>query len=180
MNDLPSEPCTGEPAHLKVLEQFHKLTCSDGLLVQTVQHVKASNNMVRQNSKRLHWMGMLLFMYLLPLGILLLFVSRSATDIQHADETLRGTVRQLEEVTASLVELQSSLADVKKDTTNIKDEQLSQPKVELIPEPDPVKAKTAPIKVRITPPPSSGHSPPAPSMDTVEVPIPARDTMPAP
>jgi preprotein translocase subunit SecG len=158
--------------HEKVLEQFHKLTADDGILIQTVRYVKASNTLTRSNYTMLRRVNLFLFTFLLLLALLLTLMWKSAQDIRSTQNSLADTVHQLEDVIGRLNQLQSKLDAVKSDTKNIKDEQQAQPKVELVPEPDPAKAKDAPLKVRITPPTSS-QEPPAP---TVEVSIPVRDT----
>lgn len=166
-----SDPCDGTAVHERVLEQFCKLTSDDGLLVQTVRHVKESNKLARSNNVMLRRANLLLFTYLLTLGILLALGWKSMERIQVAQHSMNGAVQQLDEALQRLSVLQKSLEAVKMDTKNIKEEQQAQPRVELVPEPDPVKARETPIKVRITPP-STSKAPPAP---TVEVAIPAKD-----
>jgi hypothetical protein len=168
MDNKKSEPCRGDEAHERVLEQFHKLTADDGILIQTVQYVKASNTLTRSNNKMLRTVNLFLFTFVLLFALLLTLMWKSAQDIRSTQNSQADTVKQLEDVIGRLSQLQSKLDAVKSDTKNIKDEQLAQPRVELVPEPDPVKAREAPVKVRITPPPPSGAEPPSP---TVEVPI---------
>lgn len=171
MDKTKSEPCKGDAAHEKVLEQFHKLTADDGILIQTVRYVKASNTLTRSNYKMLRTVNLFLFTFVLLFALLLTLMWKSAQDIRSTQSSLADTVHQLDDVIGRLTQLQSKLDAVKSDTKNIKDEQQAQPRVELVPEPDPTKAKDAPIKVRITPPANS-LNPPAP---TVEVPLPVKD-----
>ena len=172
MDKKKSESCASDEVHEKVLEQFHKLTGDDGILIQTVRYVKASNTLTRSNYKMLRRVNLFLFTFLLLLALLLTLMWKSAQDIRATQNSLADTVHQLEDVVSRLNQLQSKLDAVKSDTKNIKDEQQAQPKVELVPEPDPMKAKEAPLKVRITQPANS-HEAPSP---TVEVPIPVKDT----
>ncbi len=163
-----NEPCEG--THTRVLEQFHKLTGEDGILVQTVRYVKASNTLTRSSYRMLRRVNLFLFTFLLVLALLLTLVWKLTQSVRVTQDSLADTVHQLEDVIDRLNQLQSKLDAVKLDTKNIKDEQQTQPKVELVPEPDPAKAKDAPLKVRITPPANS-HEPPAPA---VEVPLPIK------
>jgi preprotein translocase subunit SecG len=174
MDKKSDRPCPGDDVHEKVLEQFHRLTADDGLLLQTVQYVKTSNSLARSNNVSLRRVNLILFTFMLLLALLLAMGWKSLQDVRAAHDRLESTTRQLDDVVSRLGQVQVNLDMVKKDTKNIKDEQQAQPKVELVPEPDPAKAKDAPIKVRITPAVPSGKEAPSP---TVEVPLPVKDVV---
>jgi cytoskeletal protein RodZ len=166
----PSDPCDGEPAHERVLEQFRKLTCDDGLLVQTVKHVKESNALTKTNAVHLR---VLSYILAVCVAVLIGVVSVLWLLLHDTKAHLTSTLDRIDQLSRSVQVNTDKVDAVKVSTDEIKQTQDNQPTVELVPEPDPVKAKDAPIKVRITPPKDDKSSaPPAP---TVEVPIPVKD-----
>lgn len=169
MTTKPNSPCDGTDIHEKVLEQFRKLTCDDGLLVQTVTYVKESNALTKRNALHLRVLS-----YLLAVCVVVLIgvVAVLWMLLHDTKDHLTATLSKLETISQSVAVAKDKIDDVQVSTDEIKQTQDSQPKVELVPEPDPVKAKDSPLKVRITPAKDVQSSKPVP---TVEVPIPVKD-----
>jgi hypothetical protein len=166
-----------------IVEALHQLTEEGGLLEQAVREQQKSNkitlesNLLAKKNSRLLRVVVLMFLgsvvVLLAVGALAWTIFN---DVRVVEERMGQTVVKVDQ----MVEVQR-LTDVKLD--DAKKELDKQPKVELVAEQDPEKAKDAPIKVRITPPKNPGkagsgkkpsHSP-APTQKAVEVPFPVKD-----
>lgn len=170
METKQNNPCDGDAAHERVLEQFRKLTAEDGLLVQTVRYVKESNALTKRNAVHLRVLSYILAVCVVALiGV----VAVLWLLLHDTKDHLTSTLDRIDQLSKSVQVNTDKVDAVKVSTDEIKQTQDSQPKVELVPEPDPVKAKDAPIKVRISPPKDNKSAePPAP---TVEVPLPVKE-----
>ena len=167
METKQNNPCDGDAAHERVLEQFRKLTGEDGLLVQTVRYVKESNALTKRNAVHLRVLSYILALCLVALiGV----VATLWLVLHDTKEHLASTLGQIDQLSKSVQSTTDKVDEVKVSTDEIKQTQDSQPRVELVPESDPAKAKEAPVRVRIRPPKDVSDS--GPATPTVEVPLP--------
>ncbi len=136
----------------KLVGQVKKLTGEDGLLRQVIEQAKASNELARKNNKQLRVVIGLLALY----GAVLVVVAASGVhivnDFVDLERRLDGTVTQMDDLATQMRDTEKKVDSVKKDTDTIREDRETQPRVELVEEQDPAKAKDAPIKVRIMPP----------------------------
>lgn len=173
-----------------IVEALHKLTDEDGLLMRAVVEQKKgnkltreSNELARSNSKMLRAV-ILMFIFavlvLLVTGGLAYLIFKDVVVVeQNMGKSVAKQDQMIEDV-KKLVEGQKRTGEKLDDAKEVLD---SKPTVELVPEEDPVKAKDAPLKVRIVPAktpnkkPAAGDKPepPVPATTAVEVPLPVKD-----
>jgi hypothetical protein len=165
MTPTETSKCKGDEAHEEVLVQFRRLTGEDGLLVRTVEGVKYSNYLAKRNNLHLRIVSYILAVCVLGLVAVVAMLWVLLNDTK---ASLAEALDHLNSLSTKVESTSDKVEEVKESTEEIKQTQADQPKLELVPEPDPKKARDTPIKVRITPAKKDGEKPAA----TVEVPLP--------
>jgi len=142
--------------------------------------VKDSNHCVKDTNYKQKWHSICLI--ILTAGFIAVAVAQTRTS-NDQDETIKlqkemvagGTQVQkdLAEVTKELRELMQHARKTREDVADIKEDQDEEPAVQLVAETDPIKARKAPMKVRILPPKRkySARKDVAPASSAVELPI---------
>lgn len=131
-------------------------------LSQTLQHMKELNtNWGISNLRMKKLVLWQLVLLVLSLGSLVM-LTMAYQHMKLALEKLTDNALQLQEVQKSLQSNVEELQKVRTSTFNtevaveaVKKEQEERPKLELVPETDPVKAVRAPVRLRVLPPPSA-------------------------
>lgn len=170
------DPCE----HALLKEHVRKLTTEGGLMAQVIEHVKGSNELARHNNKWLRGVaGLFVVCLTLVFGVLLV-VAKTMSDVKVVGQRLNIAVTNIEALADRLSTTERKLQQVKESTDKADVDRESQPRIELVAERDPNKARAAPIRVRITPPaflPESSGSSPVPTQSAVEVPLPVKDVV---
>lgn len=138
-----------------LVTQVRKLTCADGLMEQTVRHVKESNSLAQYNNK---WLRAVIYLFLVALILTTFNVALAWVTLNNVTEVelrLSRAVSLIDDLSKRLVVTEEKLQQVKETTDKAEEVREQQPKIEIIKESNPAKAKESPIKVRITPPVSS-------------------------
>ena len=150
----PQTPiCRVDPCeHAKLQAHVRRLTASDGLMEQVIRHVKASNSLAQHNNNRLGAVTWLFVLCLLLLLVTLSVAWKTLSDVSSVERRLDVAVKDLNELSKQVASAEVQIRQVRESTDRATEERDSQPRIELVTEPDPKKAKDAPIKVRITPP----------------------------
>lgn len=141
--------------------------------------VKETNRQVKDTSHKQKWQSV----WLIALTIGFIAVAVAQTRTSSAQDVTAKSQKQLVESGAQVqkdlsdvtVELRGLVALAKKtgqQVEDIKENKETEPEVQLVAETDPVKARRAPVKVRILPPKKKGAAPPPQS--AVELPIPSK------
>lgn len=191
----PSAPKSPPPpecpfARNGIVAALHRLTDEDGLLMKAVLEqrkgnklTRESNELARSNSKMLR-VVILMFIFavlvLLVTGGLAYLIFKDVVVVEHNMGKSIARQDQLVRDVKELVEGQKKTDEKLDDAKEVLD---SKPTVELVPEPDPEKAKDNPLKVRITPGRAKGadsQDPPAPAPTAVEVPLPVKSVKAVP
>lgn len=171
-----------------VRDGIRKLTREDGLIEQLLIEVRSSNRLSKYNNKLLKTVARLFALAVLILIAVGLLAWKIFDGVALVEGNLNKSIREqrklVDDVNALLE--QAKKTDDKLD--DAKEALDSQPKVELVAENDPEKAKEAPIKVRIIPPknPAAGDTgepskaPPTATQTAVEVPLPVKDVKTVP
>lgn len=170
-----------------ITKGLKELTKKGGLLERTIIEVKQGNELTRESNEltkknsRLLRLVVLLFLaavlLLLVVGFLAYFIFGGVGLVEN---NLNRSIQKQDQLVSDVRKLveQQKKTDDKVDA--IKEDQEEQPKVEIVAEQDPEKAKDVPFKVRITPgkkPDKEDATEPAtpPTQTTVEVPLPVKD-----
>ncbi len=175
MSESPTPPstiCRVDPCnHAQLVAQVRRLTCSDGLMAQTIKHVKASNELAQHNN---WWIRVVLILFIGALVLIIAVFGLALTTLRD----MARLERQLHDTTLKLDAMASEVSHVKESTDKADEEREGQTRVELVPEGDPAKAAEAPIKVRISSPASpTGKEHPDAANAAVEVPLPVKDVV---
>lgn len=165
----------------ELIESLREMTKSEGLLARLVIAVKASNDLAKGNNLRLRLLSFGLVACIVILVGVSLAMWRTAVKLE---ENRQLTAQAIED----LKRTDRKVDDVKENQEEAVKAEAEKPKLELVPETDPEKAKVAPIKVRISAPqepsvpasdkPAPNKRPPAvqgPPVPTVELPLPLKD-----
>lgn len=168
----------------ELIESVRALTGSEGVMIRLVLAVKTSNDLAKGNAQHLKWVSTgLILCTLLLIGV--------SVTLWNTVKQLEATYELSEEAIKKLDKTDQKVEDVKEQQKEAKEAEAEKPKVEIVPETDPEKAKVAPIKVRIIAPPSplptasasaakspkepkEAHAKPVPP-PTVELPLPLED-----
>jgi cytoskeletal protein RodZ len=158
-------------------------------LCEVLQHMKALNNNWTVSNRQLkHVLRFQLLLLLLSLGSLAL-LGLAAQHMQQALLQLADNTEKLQQVQGSVQATVEELRKVRTSTSNteevveaVKKEQDARPQLELVPEPDPVKARRTPVRLRVLPPvqaplpvPSASLVPSASASAVAEIPLPAAE-----
>jgi hypothetical protein len=170
-----------------IVEGLKQLTEEGGLLERAVLEQKKGNKLTRESNELAKKNSkMLRAVILLFLGSVLILLAVSGLawlifkDVATVEQNMGKSVAKQDGLIEDVKKLVTQAKKTDEKLDDAKDAIDARPSVELVPEPDPEKAKDAPIKVRIIPPknPKSGgekHHPPAPTQTAVEVPLPVKD-----
>lgn len=163
-------------------------------LQQTIEHIKTANQHQEEANKhftktnqRLKIANLVQWVLVGLLVVGLVLASYQSYRLNEATLELESANRDLQHLRQQFDDkLKVGSNEVKDAVTEVREKiehaEETAPKVELIPEKDPQKAKRQPLKVRITtkpePSPSATPSTPAPKSTTVEVPLDVRKATP--
>jgi hypothetical protein len=168
------DPCE----HAQLRTQVQKLTREGGLMEQVIHQAKTSNSLAKHNNKCLRFaIGLFLFAIALMI-VVLIMVWKTLNDVAIMERRLDSATVSIQDNTTRLSSTETTLKEIKSSTDKADEDRQTQPRIELVPEDDPHKAISAPIKVRITPPASPAE--PDPTSSAVEVPLPVKDAVKVP
>jgi predicted MPP superfamily phosphohydrolase len=117
-----------------------------------IEQAKASNDLARRNNTQLRVVIGLLALYGAVLVVVAISGIHIVNDLVVMERRLDGTVGQINDLATQMRDTEKKVDSVKSDTDTIREDRETQPRVELVEEQDPDKAKEAPLKVRIMPP----------------------------
>lgn len=147
-----------------------------GLVREQNEVQRDTNRCVKVTGKRQSkhsWLMLAMAVGFVTVAVVLIHASvmlnRASVKQDEVIESAAQSKKELEDVTKELKELVALTKKTKEKVEDIKKKKEGESEVQLVVETDPVKARKAPMKVRILPPRKRGSAPPASS--AVELPI---------
>lgn len=143
------------------------------LLPDVLTEVKASNALARGNQLVLRILGIFLALVITLLAGCVWALWELSMQVRVTQYEVAGCGDKLDEVKERSKETAEDVEEVKTKAEELAVETAKQPKVEIVPEQDPVKARRAPLKVRVTQPHPVPRPAPAPPFTMTPPPPPA-------